>query len=151
MKINIALEHLLQTRKNMIQLLDRHESKATVTPTGYNNSLLWNAAHCAVTMQLLVYKLSGNNMSVSDELINLYRKGTKALEKDVTSISSIKELLLSSVTQLQADYDKGLFTSYSEYPTSYGITLNSVEDAILFNNSHEALHFGYMMAMCKQL
>ena len=31
--------------------------------------------------------------------------------------------------------------------TSYNVILKTVEDAIVFNNIHEGLHLGYMMAL----
>ena len=52
---------------------------------------------------------------------------------------------------MQQDYDNGLFTEYSEYTTSYNITLSSAEDAIAFNNVHEGLHFGYIMGLKKAI
>ncbi len=35
--------------------------------------------------------------------------------------------------------------------TSAGIRLESVEDAIAFNNFHEGIHLGYVMALKKAL
>ena len=49
------------------------------------------------------------------------------------------------------DYNNSIFQNFSEYPTSYNFTLNSVEDAIQFNNVHEGLHFGYIMAIKKAI
>ena len=84
------------------------------------------------------------------ELIEKYRKGTSA-PKNVSEneINEIKGLLISSAKLMQQDYDSGLFTEYSEYTTSYNITLSSTEKAIAFNNVHEGLHFGYIMALKK--
>lgn len=46
-------------------------------PKGFSNTLFWNVAHVVVTQQLLIYKLSGLNMLVSDELVDKYKKGTR--------------------------------------------------------------------------
>ncbi|MFT7612776.1 MAG: hypothetical protein ACI9J3_001742, partial [Parvicellaceae bacterium] len=40
---------------------------------------------------------------------------------------------------------------FTEYTTSYNITLKTVEEAIAFSNMHEALHLGYAMAIKKAL
>ena len=52
-------------------------------PEGFSNTIFWNIAHIVVTQQLLVYKLSGLPMQVSDDLVEKYRKGTKP-EQDAT-------------------------------------------------------------------
>lgn len=148
-----AFEHLLQTRKNILKLLEANEGKEHIIPKGFNNSLYWNAAHCVVTQQLLCYKLSGNKMIIDDEIVDLYRKGAKpnGSTPNIIEISKVKDLLITAAEQMNKDYEAGLLKDYNEYPTSYGITLKSVDEAILFNNSHEALHLGYMMAMVKSL
>jgi hypothetical protein len=151
MKTSTTFAHLLQVRKNIITQLDKHISKVEMIPAGYNNSLLWNAAHNLVTLQLLAYKLSDLPMNISDELVNLYKKGTIASESDNINLEELKVLLISTTTQLEVDYDKGLFKKYSPYTTSFGITLNSIEEVISFNTIHESLHLGYMMAMSKNL
>ena len=46
-------------------------------PEGFTNNLFWNIAHVVVTQQLLVYKLSGLPMLISDELVDKYKKGSK--------------------------------------------------------------------------
>ena len=146
-----AISHLRQTRNNLLAFFEKHEGKANFIPKGFNNNLYWNFAHCIVTQQLLIYKLSGNEMLVDEDIINKYRKGTK-VDTDVPSsieVAKMKDWALATVDQLEKDYESGVFTDYTDYPTSFGVTLKSVEDAILFNNVHEGLHFGYMMAMVK--
>ena len=119
-------------------------------PEGFSNNLIWNLGHVIVTQQLLVYKLSGLPMVVSDEMVEKYRKGTKP-EHDVTQaeVDEIKTLLLKSVDQLEADYNNGIFVNYQEYPTSTGYILKSAKGAIEFNNFHEGLHIGIMMSIRK--
>lgn len=152
MKTKTAIEHLMKSRLNLVALLEKHESKINEVPVNYNNSLFWNAAHCLVTMQLLCYKLSGNEMLVSDELVNLYRKGTKAEEgSNKISLEELKKALIYTAEQLKVDFEKGLFKNYNQYETSYGVQLNSIEEAISFNNIHEGLHIGYILSMVKSI
>lgn len=119
-------------------------------PEGFSNNLIWNIAHVVVTQQILVYKLSGLPMSISDEMAELYRKGTKP-ERDVTQAEAdeIKALLFKTVDQVEADYNSGIFVNYQEYPTSTGFILKSAVGAIEFNNFHEGLHIGIMMSIRK--
>ena len=146
-------EILLITRKNLLNSIkDLSIDELTKIPNGFNNNIIWNAGHNLATQQLLVYKLSGQSPVIPGELIEKYRKGTSA-PKNVSEneINEIKGLLISSAKLMQQDYDNGLFTQYSEYTTSYNIKLSSTEKAIAFNNVHEGLHFGYIMALKKAI
>lgn len=121
-------------------------------PEGFSNNLFWNIAHVVVTQQLLIYKLSGLNMLVSDELVDQYRKGTKPEQPATqTDVDLIKSLLFDTIDQTQADYGSGVFTQFTEYPTSSGFVLKNVKDAMAYNNFHEGLHLGIMMSMRKLL
>jgi hypothetical protein len=120
-------------------------------PPGFNNNILWNIGHSIVTQQLLVYGLSGNEFKISQDLIDLYRKGTKP-ERAMTQkeVDEIKSLLFSTLSQLKADYANGIFKDYTKYTLgTTGGTLSTVEDAIEFNNYHEGLHLGYSMALAR--
>lgn len=122
-------------------------------PTGFNNNIAWNVAHLVVTQQLLNYGLSDTPFLIENDLIEKYRKGT-APQKDVTQEewNEILNLFKSIPEQLADDYCKDdMFTQFKTYPTSYGYELNSIEDAIEFNNAHEALHLGYIMALKRSL
>ncbi len=148
-----SFEIHLATRKNILNLLDGLTlEQLNKVPDGFNNNILWNAAHCVVTQQLLCYKLSGNAMNLSDQLVDENRKGSKP-EKPFTEdeLKFWKEQLISSHEKIVADYNNGIFTEFNEYPTSYNVVLKNVDMAIEFNNTHEGLHLGYMMAIRKSL
>lgn len=121
-----------------------------VIPEGFSNNLFWNIAHVVVTQQILVYKLSGLPMLISEELVDQYKKGTKpeqvATQEDV---DQIKSLLFDTIDQTQSDYTTGVFKNFTEYPTSSGFVLKNTTDAIAYNNYHEGLHFGIMMSLAK--
>jgi len=121
-------------------------------PAGFNNNIIWNIAHTIVTQQLLIYKLSGLPMLLSDEMVEAYRKGTKT-ERDLTQVEvdEIKGLLFSPINKTKEDYDNKVFKTYNQYTVSTKSTLNSVENAIEFNNFHEGIHLGYILALRKSL
>jgi len=121
-------------------------------PEGFSNTIIWNIAHVVVTQQLLVYKLSGLPLMISDQMVNLYKKGSKT-EGEVTAleVDEIRDLLFSTIAQTEKDIDAGVFKEYNEYPTSTGFVLTSIADAMAFNNFHEGIHLGYIMAMKKSL
>lgn len=119
-------------------------------PEGFSNNLIWNIGHIMVSQQLLVYAGSNRPMMVSEELINKYRRGTKP-EHDASpeEIEEIKNLLLTTIEKTEDDYKSGLFTTYNERTSELGFLLSSTEDAITFNNYHEAMHLGIMMQIRK--
>lgn len=121
-------------------------------PKGFNNNLIWNIAHTIVTQQLLVYSLSGVTPLVPQEMIDMYRKGTKT-ERDVTlaEVETIKDLLFSTIEKTKEDYKNGVFKTYNEYTVSTKSTLTNVDEAIDFNNFHEGIHLGYILALKKSL
>ena len=146
---NYSLQIIRQTRKNCLNILDVFTiEEINQIPKGFNNNLAWNFAHIIVTQQLLCYGLSGLTPLVSNEMISQYRKGTKPGEfVSVEELDSFKELANSCIDQTIQDLDSGVFKEYKEYPTSYGITLHNIQEAITFNASHEALHFGTMISL----
>lgn len=141
-----------QTRRNILQAIDGlTEEQLTTIPKGFNNNILWNLGHICVTQQALCYRLSGNTSKMPESLTNNYKKGTNATEVSPQDVDAFKDILLSQVDELESDYNNGLFKEFTVYPTSYGITLESIDDAIQFNLLHEALHLGYIMALKRSL
>jgi hypothetical protein len=59
-------------------------------PEGYSNNLIWNIAHIIVVQQMLVYKLSGLPMMISDEMVEKYKKelSQKILQLKLRSMKS---------------------------------------------------------------
>jgi len=119
-------------------------------PEGYKNNLIWNIAHVVVVQQVLVYKLSGIPMMISDEMVEKYKKGSKP-EHIATQaeVDEIKTLLTETINQTETDLESKIFINYQEYPTSAGIVLKSASDAIAFNDFHEGLHIGIIMSIRK--
>lgn len=142
-----------QTRQHFLSILKKHSIEELNTiPEGFNNNLIWNAGHCLSSQQGLQYGLSGLEMKIDQSFVEKFKKGSSPLiQHDQNTVNQIKTLLLETSDQLKEDYNSGIFKNYNEYQTSYGITLQSIEDAIPFNNGHEMLHLGYMMALSRAL
>ena len=119
-------------------------------PTGFKNNIAWNIAHLVVTQQLLHYGLADVNFLIPEDLIAKYKKGTLPSETFTQEeFEEIKELFIGLPETLEEDYNAGIFKNYKEYPTSTGFVLNTIEAAIPFNNFHEGLHLGTIMALKK--
>ena len=66
-------------------------------------------------------------------------------------VDFIKTMLIESVDVLKKDLAASLFREYKEYTVGFGTKLTSIEDAIVFNNVHEGLHYGYILSLKKLL
>lgn len=146
----LPFEATIANRRIFSKMLERYSlEQLNFIPAGYNNNLFWNIAHCAATMQLLVYSLSDSEWRISKDIVKGYRNGTKP-EKGYTQedVDSVKAILITSAEQCQVDYESGFFgSSYKGLVTKTGFDLKTVEDAIQFNLYHEGLHMGYVLAM----
>jgi len=149
--MNADFRLLLQTRQNLLARMEGLSLEQLNTiPEGFHNNLIWNAAHVLVTQQLLVYKMSGHTPPVSTDWISAYRKGTRPEgNMDAPTWEAVKSELISRVSESWEAYEKGVFRTYTPYDTSYGYRLENVEDAIRFNNAHEAMHLGTVIALSK--
>ena len=139
------------TRRWVAQFLENHTlEQLNRIPEGFSNNLIWNIGHIVVTQQLLVYKLSGLPIMVSDEMVEKYRKGTTP-EQDATQeeVDVIKSLLHKTIEQSENDYINAAFKTFQEYQTSTGFVLKNVKGAMHFNNMHEGIHIGMMMNIKK--
>jgi hypothetical protein len=137
-----------QTRKNLLEILQNTEAEDLLhIPDGFNNNIYWNIAHCVATQQLLHYYLSDNPFRIDKYWVETYKKGTlPKIDVSASEIEDLSFLLLETSKILMKDYDALLFSDYTTYTTSFGVDLKSIQDAIIFNNMHECLHFGYVMA-----
>ena len=141
--------HRVSRLKLLAYLEKATPEQLALIPEGFHNNVLWNIAHCVVTQQLLCYEKAGLTPLVSKDLIDKYKKGTypNGHIPSAEEIASLMELLLSTQEQLEADYKAGKFKDFTPYTSSYGFTLNNIEDAIVFNNTHEGMHVGVIIAL----
>ena len=144
---DIALKTRILFYKTLENLtLDQLNTK----PKGFNNTIFWNIKHVVITQQLLIYRLSELPVLVTETEIETYKKGTKSESKaTIEDIELLKYQLFSTLEKTKEDYQKGLFKKYTEYTVSTKSILTSINEALAFNNSHEGIHFGYILAMKK--
>ncbi|PUU69937.1 DinB family protein [Flavobacterium sp. WLB] len=138
-------------REILVKILDHHSlEQLNKIPDGFKNNLIWNIGHCIASHQILVYKLSGLPLQVSDELIAKYSKGTKP-EADVSQeeVNEIRDLLTQTLLQTEKDYNDNVFKNYNQYTTSMGFDLKNVQDALDFVSYHEGIHTGIIMGIKK--
>ena len=121
-------------------------------PAGFKNHIGWNFCHILATQQLLTYGRCGLPMIADQSFVDMFKKGSTAPTSiDGATLEYAHGLAISSVIQLGTDVQAGAFADFEAYTTSYGFHLANIEDAIAFNNVHEGLHLGYIMAQKRSL
>lgn len=143
--INLKLRNLFKGVINRLEV-----DQLNKIPKGFNNNIIWNIGHIIVTQQILIYQFSGVKPLVEQDFMDTYRKGTTPGEILASSeIQIIRTLLEDTIRQTRYDYENGIFKTYTSYTTSTKSQLTSVDKAIEFNNSHEGIHLGYILALQK--
>ncbi len=144
------LKYIAITRNNFSELMaGLTMEQLNQVPAGFNNNIAWNYCHIIVATQGLVLALSGINGPVPQEQAAKYKKGTKP-ESYISSdeIEYFKDASVKILQQIQEGIMQGIFTNYTSYTTtSFNATLNNVEDALTMVQSHDALHYGYALAL----
>lgn len=144
-------EILKKYRKSLVdEIDDLNIEQLQMIPKGFKNNIFWNVAHVLVSQQILHYKMSGLDPLITHDWIENYQKGT--LPRFVITedeINYLKGKLITTADRLEEDFNEKKFDSYTEIETKMGILISSIEDAINFNTSHEALHYGIVISMKK--
>ena len=148
-----SLDVARRTRRAVVGLVDALPPQALVAvPPGHSNHVLWNVGHLVVTMQSLVYGLSGLPLGVPDGWLDAFRKGSTPDDGVAAApYAEVRERFLSLPDQTEADLRAGRFEGYREYRTTPGVVLTSVADALRFNLYHEGLHLGTILALRKHV
>lgn len=121
-------------------------------PSGFNNNLIWNIGHILVVQKMLVYGLSGLDLSLPEGMASRFKRGTRPGDTVTAGEAAhFRELLPGTVDQLIRDLDAGIFKTFTPFENSFGFQIGSLEEAVAFNNYHEGLHMGYMMSIRKFL
>lgn len=122
-------------------------------PVGFNNNIIWNMAHMTCAQQGVCYLRSGQQTTIEQKFITPYLTNTKpdqAVSPD--EIEKIKYHFVSTIDQLQADYEKNMFSNYTTSPNIlrvYGVELKNIEDAFEFLLYHDGVHSGAIMSLKK--
>ena len=146
-------ELLRITRNNVLEFAAKFTiEELNTTPTNFNNNIIWNIGHLIATQQSLCYKMANLETIIYGEFIERYKKGS-APDKFVgeEEWKFIKENLIKTISPSLEDYQHKKFQRFNKYETSYGNTLENIDDAINFNNVHEGMHFGFIKAISKVL
>jgi hypothetical protein len=149
--MDFNLQLLLNIRTAFIKELDQLSlEQLNYIPASHSNNIIWNIGHSLVIQQLICYSLSNLKAVVEKNILKKYKNGSIP-EGKITQeeVDLLKRMLIESVDLLKKDLEAGVFKEYKEYTVGFGTKLTTIEDAITFNNAHEALHYGYVLSLKK--
>lgn len=120
-------------------------------PEGFRNNIAWHIGHIMVSTEALCYVRSGVNPAKSIPHIVDYQNGS--LPKPAISAEEIQYFLnrlQASLSEIEADYQKGIFATVRPYATmTFGIEMKDIETVFEVSAYHDTLHFGHIQAMRK--
>jgi hypothetical protein len=120
-------------------------------PEGFNNNIIWNLGHMICAEQTICYFRAGQPFTVDEKYISLYKTTTRPVGfVDEHEIEKIKELLISTIGDLQTDVDRNIFENYvasENILRVYGIELKTIDDALDYLIYHEGLHSGHIISL----
>lgn len=120
-------------------------------PAPFNNNIIWNIAHLSAVQQMMCYTRSGLPVVIEDRFYTPFLSGSKpdVLISEM-EINAIQRLSISTIEQLQSDYDAGKFTEYTPsamIPKWYGFPVESIDEALEYLLYHEGLHVGTVLCL----
>ena len=154
MKGLIIIETVNQLKFTRIYTLGRlakTSDKAWDTqPTGFSNTIRWNAGHIFVTMESLVQKAVEGYELINPEWIALFVSGSNP-ESWEGKVPSIEELLVALEEQPERIMKalEGKLTNTLQEPMSIGPlhTMATVDAVVQFAIWHEGVHAGMINAL----
>ncbi|HVS92360.1 MAG TPA: DinB family protein [Mucilaginibacter sp.] len=151
--MNPQIDTLKKIRAFLLEgIKDLTTEQLNKIPEGFNNNIIWNLGHLVAAQQGMCYKRANLAPHISDEFWEKFRTGSKPSSYiGADEIAKIKNLLLHTMDELDADYNKGIFGNYTAWSTRYGVEIPSIEDALKFLPFHEGLHTGVISTMRKLL
>ncbi|MBK9192575.1 MAG: DinB family protein [Crocinitomicaceae bacterium] len=147
--MNSQLEIFTQGRQNILKLTEELSlDQLNKIPDGFTGNIIWHMGHLVSTQQGLLYRLSGLEMNLEASFIDKYKKGAVPQSPaDQAELEYIKKELIAQTDKLKSDFAQQKFKNYTTYPTSFGYTMNTFDEALNFVLIHEGMHIGYIMAM----
>lgn len=149
MQTDITLAYLRKTRQLFLGMIDDLSlEQLNQIPEGFNNNIIWNLGHIAVSTLGLCYIRSQVKPGMALPFPGRFGKGSRPeVEATAEEVAEIKGLLVSSLDQIKADISAGVFgTSVQSVTDTYQIPMDSIANTLNCCLAHENLHLGIAKA-----
>ena len=148
-ELPLAFTTLRITRHHMMRELEGLSPEQLLTiPEGREDNVLWNAGHLLCSLSRLTYVFSGYPLPIPERYLELFGKGTAAVNWDETpDVAEVLDRFTAMPGQLEADFLAGKFAEYKSLQITPNDAISSVEEAIAFHCFHEGLHIGMIITL----
>jgi len=145
----ISLAYLRKSREIFLRMVeDLTLEELNRIPEGFNNNIIWNLGHIAISTLGLCYIRSQVKQDLQLPFPGRFGKGTRP-EKEATAeeVEQIKHLVATSLDQIEADITAGTFERLVSSSTdTYQIPMDSIDNTLICCLAHENLHLGIAKA-----
>jgi DinB superfamily len=147
--MTLQIETIRKARTLLLeQLEDLTVDQFNQIPQGFKNNIGWNMGHMIVVQQGICYQKSGLPLLISDDFGKRFGPGSRPGEIiGVIEIVNIKQLLVTTLEQLEIDYESQIFDNYRGWATRFGNMVVNIDDGLEFLSFHEKLHSGTITRM----
>ena len=149
--LHSAIHVLNFTRQQLYRAIkDLPQEQWFAMPPRFANNIAWNVGHIMVAQQVLIYERGGFPTYTSPEMHAMYRPGTSPADWTAQPDPfELRDMLLDLGQKMADDYKVGKFneTVYEELKTNTGLHLRNLEDTLVYNNHHEGVHRGTILAL----
>ena len=135
------------------QLKKSNDAKWDTQPTGFSNTIRWNAGHIYVTLEYFVHLIDKEYEIVNAEWISLFVRGSSPAnwEGDIPSNEEIVVALTEQTTRL-TKFLAGRLVEPLDNPMNLGDNnMETIGALILFAIWHEGLHVGLIVGLNRTL
>lgn len=132
------IEYVSGVRQSVVRAVRYfNNEQMNAIPHGFHNNLIWHLAHMVASQQDFFYVQAGVEIKMDTEMYHNFRIGTRPLRTISDSeVTTIKNLALSSIAQLQMDYEEGMFKNIS-----------NLKDILTHFVFHEGMHMAYILSI----
>ena len=150
--LQFGLQMFQKTRATIVHALtDLSEAQMLAVPDGFANSIAWNIGHVIVIQQVMVYGRCGVPLHVDEAAMRpLYWANTSPADWPAApDVAALVAMLSAHPQRLVDDLDGGLFAGKQFEPrtSGSGIFMETLEEAIHYNNYHEGMHLGTILSL----
>ncbi|MBM7620936.1 hypothetical protein JOC95_002791 [Bacillus tianshenii] len=132
-------------RSRTLKMLDATTDElADQMPSGFRNSIRWNAGHIFLTQDTLMYSFGGGDHQVPEHYFSLFEMHTSPLDwkLDPPSLTELEERLSTQADRIRRDFS-GKLDEKIIRPFQIGdYRLETLAEVLAFANWHEGLHQG---------
>lgn len=140
---------LRKTRQYVLELISQLTlDQLNEVPAGFSNNIMWNLGHMLASQQGVCYLRGGLPLIINEKYFLTYKPDSKPGDSvSQAYLDEVKTLFISTIDQMELDYNNNLFANNPSWINSYGVEHKNINDTINFLLFHEGLHLGYIMAL----